>query len=358
MAKLFMIAAGGTGGHFYPGFVLGRELSARGQKVLFVIKTGSPNAKLLSSNNLPYFEMDFVSMPRSKNPVKWLQFIKKLLSSIKQIRALIKKEKPAVCIGMGGYISFPVVFTAHYSGVKTAVHDSNTVIGLANKICAKFTDKFLLGLPVREQIKNSVLAGTPVRQAFAGPFNNIRRQKGVLNVLIFGGSGGAKALNMAAAKTVKEIVKTNSNILFTHITGLRDYEEIKAFYGDTPQLNLLSYAENMPELMAQADILISRAGASSLAEIYSMAKPSIAVPFPYAAGDHQYYNAKIFADKGCLKLIRENPNLTQDLTAALTGLINTPSLLKEMADNFKKVDLPNPLTAAARTADIIESLAK
>ena len=358
MAKLFMIAAGGTGGHFYPGFALGRELAARGNKVLFVIKTGSPDAKLLASNNLPYFEMDSVSMPRSKNPLKWIRFIKKLFSSIKQIRALIKKEKPSVCIGMGGYISFPLVFTAHYSGVKTAVHDSNTVIGLANKICAKFTDKFLLGLPVRTKIKNSVLAGTPIRQAFAGPFDNVGKQDGVLNVLIFGGSGGAKVLNMAAAKAVKEFVKTNRNIRFTHITGLRDYGEVKAFYGDTPQLNLLEYSEDMPSLMAHADILISRAGASSLAEIYSMAKPAIAVPFPYAIGDHQYYNAKIFAGKGCIKLIRENPNLTQDLAAALNEILKNPALLKEMSDNFKKVDLPNPLTAAARTADIIENLAK
>lgn len=362
MENVIMIAAGGTGGHFYPGFALGKELKERGHDVVFIIKHGSSNAQLLENNELLYQEMDFVSMPRSKNPLKWIKFIWKLFLSIKEMRNLIKSYKPAVCLGMGGYISFPLVFTAHFMGIKTAVHDSNSVIGLANKVCSRFTDKFLLGLPVKEKIKNAELVGTPIREDFnkkSSPedenYWSIITDFAV-DILIFGGSGGAKALNIAAAETVKDLVSKTQKIHFLHITGLRDYEEIKAFYADTPHVEIIPYAEDMHALMKAAHIIVARAGASSLAEIYYMAKPAIIIPFPYASGNHQYYNAKIFEDKGCIKLIKESPDLGKDLDNILREMLGNPKLLKEMTENFKKLELPNPLKAAAKIADITEEL--
>lgn len=363
MENVFMIAAGGTGGHFYPGFALGKELASRGRDVVFIIKRGSPNAKLLEENELLYQEIDFVSMPRGKNPFKWLDFIWKLILSILEMRRFIESYKPAVCIGMGGYISFPLIFTAHFMGVKTAVHDSNSKIGLANKVCSKFTDMFLLGLPVDKKIKNSYLVGTPIREEFRLKASVEEQNYWTfvtdfsINVLIFGGSGGARALSIAAAKTAKDMLGKTKRLHFLHITGTRDYEEIKNIYGDTEHVELIPYAEDIHALMKAAHIVISRAGASSLAEIYSMAKPAIVVPFPYASDDHQYCNAKIFADKGCIKLIKEGPNLAEDLDHTLRELLASPKTLKEMSANFGNLVLPSPLKAAGRIADMAEALA-
>lgn len=363
MENVFMIAAGGTGGHFYPGFALGKELAERGRDVVFIIKRGSPNAKLLEENELLYQEMDFVAMPRSKNPIKWFGFLWKLILSVLDMRRLIQSYKPVVCIGMGGYISFPLIFTAHFMGIKTAVHDSNSVIGLANKVCSKFTDMFLLGLPIKQKIKNSYLVGTPIREEFRLKAS-VEEQNYwsfvtdfSINVLIFGGSGGATSLNMAAAQTAKSLLSKTQRLHFLHITGLRDYEEIKNFYGNTEHVEIIPYAEDIHALMKTSNIIIARAGASSLAEIYSMAKPAIIVPFPYASGDHQYYNAKIFADKGCIKLIKDSPNLAPELETQLRALLSSPKDMKAMSANYADLGLPSPLKAAGRIADMAEALA-
>lgn len=217
-------------------------------------------------------------------------------------------------------------------------------------------------MPVKEKIKNAQLVGTPIREDFNKKSSledtnywNIITDFAV-DILIFGGSGGAKALNIAAAQTVKDLVSKTQKIHFLHITGLRDYEEIKALYGDTPHVEIISYAEDMHALMKASHIIISRAGASSLAEIYYMAKPAIIIPFPYASGNHQYYNARIFADKGCVKLIEQSPSLAEDLDNTLREMLGNPKLLKEMTANFKNLDLPNPLKAAAKIASIAEEL--
>ncbi len=363
MENVYMIAAGGTGGHFYPGFALGKELAERGRDVVFIIKRGSPNAKLLEENELLYQEMDFIAMPRGKSLTKWINFFWKLILSILEMRQLIKSYKPLVCIGMGGYISFPLIFAAHLMGVKTAVHDSNSVIGLANKVCSRFTDMFLLGLPIKQKIKNSYLVGTPIREDFALKASVEEKNYWTfvtdfaITILIFGGSGGATSLNKAAAQTAKELLSKTQRLQFLHITGLRDYEEIKNFYGDIEHVEVIPYAEDIHALMKTSNIIISRAGASSLSEIYSMVKPAIIVPFPYASSNHQYHNAKIFADKNCVKLVNDSPNLSQDLEAQLRAMLSSPKEIKAMTANYKTVGLPDPLKAASRIADMAEALA-
>lgn len=363
MENVFMIAAGGTGGHFYPGFALGKELASRGRDVVFIIKRGSASAKLLEENELLYQEIDFVSMPRGKNIFKWIDFLWKLLLSILEMKRFIKSYKPAVCIGMGGYISFPLIFTAHLMGVKTAVHDSNAKIGLANRICSRFTDMFLLGLPVEKKIKNSYLVGTPIREEFRLKASVEERNYWTfvtdfaINILIFGGSGGARSLNLAAAATAKDLLSKTQRLHFLHVTGVRDYEEIKNIYGDMEHVEVISYAEDIHALMKAAHIIVARAGASSLAEIYSMAKPAVIIPYPYASENHQYYNAKIFADAGCIKLLKDTPNLAADLDRTLREILSSPKGIKEMSANFEKLNLPNPLKAAGRIADMAEALA-
>ena len=361
MKKLYLIAAGGTGGHFYPGLALGKALLEKGRDVIFVIKKGSPNIKYLDKNELSYQEIDFVSMPRGLNIIKWFSFVLKFLKTLKQMRSLIKLTEPSYCIGMGGYISFPLVFVAYFMGYKTAIHDSNSRLGLANKICAKFADVVFLGLPIKNGPKNAVLVGTPIREEF-----HVRLSKAEqiywemktdfgINLLIFGGSQGARKLNFAAAEAAKKLVAaTKGRLHIFHITGTRDFKEIESVYGGAQNVEILPYAEDIYSLMKAAHIIIARSGASSLAEICALQKPSILVPFPYAADNHQYFNAKLFEDAGLSLLIQESNNLEQDIFDSVKKLLSEPQHLKNMRASYNNLSLPDPLQAAEKIVQHIE----
>ena len=361
MENLYLIAAGGTGGHFYPGIALGKALIEKGEGVIFIIKQGSPNIKYLDDNELSFQEIDFVSMPRNKSIKAWFNFLKKFIKSLNQMRQLIKLTKPKCCIGMGGYISFPLIFTAHFMGYKTAIHDSNSRMGLANKICAKFADLVFLGLPIEKTSKKAILVGTPIREEFHKELSSEEKiywemETGFgINLLIFGGSQGAKKLNYAAAEASKKLLaQTKGRLNIFHITGTRDYEEIKKVYGNTPHLTLLPYAEDIYSLMKAVHIIIARSGASSLAEICALKKPSILVPFPYAADNHQYYNAKLFKEAGLSWLIEESDNLEQDLYNTIKKLLSEPEHLQKMRASYNNLSLPDPLQAAEKMCDILE----
>lgn len=365
MEKVYMIAAGGTGGHFYPGYALGLKLIERGYDVIFIIKKGNQSAaKVLEEKEIFYHEIDFQAMPRSLNPFKICAFIKKFIKSSLYIRELIKSYKPVVCVGMGGYISFPLIFCAHFMGVKTAVHDSNSRLGFANKISRLFVDKMLLGLPLDKKIKNSVLVGTPIREEFAkgaskaeDNYWQMATNFGI-NILIFGGSQGARSLNLAAAKMALKLTKQSPRIQFIHISGQRDYDMVKDIYKDAPQIELVEYAHDIYSLMKTAQIIIARSGASSLAEIVALRKPAIFVPLPTAADNHQYYNAKILADADCALIVKQDEYLDIKLEEALFSLLKNHKRLDTLKHNLKKVPLPNPLEAADLCADEIEVLAQ
>lgn len=364
MEKVYMIAAGGTGGHFYPGYALGLKLAEREHDVVFIVKKGNTSTKVLQEKDILYHEIDFDAMPRSINPFKWVSFFIKFINSSLYLHKLIKSYKPLVCVGMGGYISFPLVFCAHLMGIKTAVHDSNSRLGFANKVSSLFVDKVLLGLPLDKEVKNSVLVGTPIRPEFAHGASEAEERYWELttnfgiNILIFGGSQGAQRLNLAAARMALKMTQKSRLIHFLHISGKRDYDLLKGIYKDTPQVELIAYAHDIYALMKTAQVIIARSGASSIAEITALQKPSILVPLPTAADNHQYFNAKILADKGCALLVKQDENLELKLEQALYYLLREPKNLETMKENLKNSPITNPLEASELCADEVEKLAK
>lgn len=363
MDKVFMIAAGGTGGHFYPGYALAKELILRGQDVVFIIGRGAPATAVLRADKIPFREIDFVGMPRNINVFKWSEFIFKLFTSLWSVRKALREYRPLVCVGMGGYISFPLIFMARMMHIKTAIHDSNTRVGFANRLLSKFTDIVMLGLPVNKKIRNAILTGTPIREDFKKRLSPEEQAYWRFtanfgeNILIFGGSQGAYRLNMAAAKMVKEMYIVNHKLFFIHVSGKRDFQELKDFYGDMDNVKLIDYAEDIYALMKTSQLIIARSGASSLAEVASLQKPAILVPYPYAADNHQYYNARLLSLKGCAVLIKDNKRLDVNLTAAVKDLVLNPAKLKEMSDCYASQPIPSPLEAAVLVADILEELA-
>lgn len=362
MNKRFLIASGGTGGHFYPGFALGKLLNKQGCSVLFVVRKNDPAAQVLEDNRLKFREVDFMGLPRSLNPFKYIRFFFKLLKALRQTRAVIRQFRPDVAVGTGGYISFPLIFMAHLAGVKTAVHDSNTKIGLANKICGKFTDLFMLGLPVSRKIQNSVLTSTPIRAEFADKtdrnqiLRDLELDPSQKTVLVFGGSQGAKGLNAAIIHAVRRLTQENPRVHFIHITGERWYSVIRAQYGKLPGVKVLPYSHEIYELMQISDLAVCRSGASTLAELIYCQTPAVLVPYPHAAANHQFYNAKILEDAGCAKLVEEGTGLLERLYDAMNRALCSPDALNGMQEAYARLDIPNPINAADRIAGLLKKL--
>ena len=315
MNRRFLIASGGTGGHFYPGFVIGQTLRRKGCAVLFIVRKNDPAAQILETNKLHYREIDFTGLPRSINPLRHLQFIGKFCKALLQTRRIICQFRPDVALGTGGYISFPLIFTAHFMGIKTAAHDSNARIGLANRVCGRFADLFMLGLPIHKTLKNSVLTSTPIRREFTQPVDrkaileNLGLDATRKTALVVGGSQGAKNLNVAIVQTAQ----THSAWQFIHITGERWYKTLGEMYGKINSVAVLPYSHEIYALMKAADLVICRSGASTLAELIYCRVPAVLVPFPHAAANHQYYNAKILKDAGCAVLLPDDARLPQHL---------------------------------------------
>lgn len=360
MNRRFMIASGGTGGHFYPGFALGRQLRKQGLPVLFVVRKHDPAIQVLETHKLHYREIDFMGLPRSLNPVRHLRFVGKFFKSLWQTRRIIKEFRPDVALGTGGYISFPLIFMAHFMGVKTAVHDSNSRIGLANKMCGKFTDLFMLGLPTNEKIKNSVLTSTPIRSEFSSEADRNSLLIGLgldpakKTILVVGGSQGARALNTA----IVSLVKKNPDWQFIHITGERWYGVLHEEYTNLPNIAVLPYSHEIYAFMKVVDMAICRSGASTLAELIYCKLPAILVPFPHAAADHQYYNAKILEDAGCAFVVRENKKIEENLQLLLENLREEKSKqsLVSLRRAYQHLKLPNPLRAAHEIVGLLRNL--
>ncbi len=362
--KRFMIAAGGTGGHFYPGFSLGRTLNQQGCAVLFIVRRGDPSCEVLKEAKLKYQEIDICALPRSINPLKHISFMWHFIKALRQTSQAITQFKPQVSIGTGGYVSFPLVFISWLKGIKTAIHDSNTKIGLSNKVCARFVNVLLLGLPTHKKMPRSLLVGTPIRKEFAEPVNRNKVLKDLgLNpsfqtVLLFGGSQGAKALNAALINAVKKLVAENDDIQFIHISGTRWYQTIVNRYGKVNRVQILPYSNEIYDLIQASDLVVCRSGAGTLAELICCKKPALLVPLPTAAANHQFYNAKILQSVGCAALVQEGPQLQEELYTLMDRILNSAnnSILQTMKANYAKLDLPDPLTAAERITELLKQL--
>ncbi|OGS11940.1 MAG: hypothetical protein A2234_05475 [Elusimicrobia bacterium RIFOXYA2_FULL_58_8] len=363
--RRILIAAGGTGGHFYPGFALGQELRSRGWQVLFLVKKHDLACPALDAADLPYAETDMISLPRSFNPAAHAVFLLKLLSSLALARRIIADFRPDAVLGTGSYVAFPALLAARFGGVKTYIHESNAKFGLGNYLAGFFCDLAALGLPMRANpfSAKSKLTGTPVRAAFAvmpakvAAIAALGLQSGQLTVLVFGGSQGARRINKAA---VSSAAAFKGQFQLIHLTGRKNLEEITAAYdaaglAGAPWLKVFDYREDMPQLYAAADLVFSRAGAGTIAELALMGKPALLAPLPSSAGGHQKDNAMVLAGSGAAACLAEDADFEAGVIRFLEEQITRPGKIAQMAGNFKKAGIPDALKAAGLLADLIEA---
>ncbi len=353
-----IIAAGGTGGHIYPGIAIAKEILSRDadSEVLFVGTARGLETKIVPDNG---FQLALIHSAGLKNvgftgKVKGMMVLPR---SFIEARKIVREFKPDVVVGAGGYVTGPVLLTAHFMGFPTLVMDSNALPGFTNRRLAAFIDKAALTFEEAMPLfgKKGVVTGNPVRGEF---FDIADKEPGdELHVLIFGGSQGSRAINNAMIDALAILTENGSTIRVVHQTGETDFGVVEAAYAEKKWQNadIRPYISNMVEAFADADVIISRAGATTCAEVAAAGKAAIMVPLPTAADDHQRKNAEALVRNGAARMILQRDLTGETLARELNELSTDRSTLKAMGEAARKMARPD---AAAEIVDLIESIRK
>ena len=301
------IAAGGTGGHTYPALAISEEFQKEGINIYWIGSLHGMEKKLVSGKNIEYFGMP-VSGYRSKNILETIRSIFLAIISTFFSLFLIFKIRPKLILGMGGYVSGPIGLAAILGRTKLVIHEQNAVPGFTNKILYKFAIKVFEGFPDTFKSGKTVYSGNPVRkEIWLANKKNLKKHEKLNRILILGGSTGAKFFNNFLPRVMQKLCG-EEKIKVLHQTGRNDFTATKELY---KSFNLMQYVTVVPyiEAMDNAykdhDLMLSRAGASTISEILAVGINSILIPFPYAVDAHQEFNARFLADKGACHLVLE-----------------------------------------------------
>ncbi|MEI7638405.1 MAG: undecaprenyldiphospho-muramoylpentapeptide beta-N-acetylglucosaminyltransferase [Syntrophus sp. (in: bacteria)] len=337
-----MIAGGGTGGHLFPGIAIAEAFlkKDRENEVLFVGTDRGLEKRVLKDLGYSLETLDIEGI-KGRSWKRSMQAAFKIPGSMMQAYTIISKYSPDVVIGVGGYASGPTVLTAHFMGIKTAIAEQNALPGVTNRILSKFVDKIFLSFPDRGQWfpeARSVVTGNPIRASFAAApkMPKKKEEEEPFQILIFGGSQGAHAINMAVLAAAAELERSREKLKFVHQTGERDVQEIKDAY---KSLNMSAevhpFIMDMAKAYQEADLLICRAGATSVAEITATGKAAILVPFPFAINDHQTKNAEILVHAQAAIMIPEKDLSGRHLADTIERLIGNPATIEDMGRRSK-----------------------
>jgi UDP-N-acetylglucosamine--N-acetylmuramyl-(pentapeptide) pyrophosphoryl-undecaprenol N-acetylglucosamine transferase len=344
-----MIMAGGTGGHIFPALAVAERMRAGGWRVVWLgAKTGM-EARLVPARG---YDMAWVSFSgvRGKGPLALALLPTRLLVAFWQSARALFAHRPDVVLGMGGYVSFPGGMMAALLGKPLVIHEQNSVAGLANKVLARVADRVLCTFP--GALKRGVVTGNPVRPeigALAPPEQRYGGRSGPLRVLVVGGSLGAKALNEAVPQAIARIPPALRPRL-THQAGSRHLDALRAAYAAAGvDAETTGFIDDMAQAYAQADVVVCRAGATSVAEIAAAGVASVLVPYPHAVDDHQTTNARLLADAGAAVLLPQS-QLTPERLARLIGEHDRARLL-DMARRARALGKPDAAQAVARICE-------
>ena len=353
-----LIAAGGTGGHIYPGIAVAKEVMRRNasSEVGFVGTERGLEARLVPQAG---FDLWFIESSGLKNVGMGarLRGLIVLPKSFFAARRLIREFRPEIVVGAGGYVSGPVLLTAALMRKRTLVMESNALPGFTNRRLARFVDvaavTFEAALPYFRG--KGIVTGNPVRREF---FDIARKARDAtrFSVLVFGGSQGARAINESVIAALPMLEQERERLRITHQTGEADFEKAQAAYADAgwnENADVRRYIDNMVAEFAAADLIICRAGATTSAELVAAGKAAIMIPFPQAADDHQRKNAEALQSAGATRMILQ-PELTGErLASEIIALVQSPEELTRMEEASRKLARGD---AAAATVDLMEKL--
>ncbi len=330
-----ILAGGGTGGHLFPAIALAEEFMGRSpmHKVLFIGTERGLEARLLPRLGFALRTIT-VEGVKGRGPVRMLGSLLKIPRGMAQSFSILREFRPHIALGVGGYASGPAVLAAHCMGIKTAIAEQNALPGTTNRILGRFADRVFLTFPDRERrfaAEKTVVTGNPVRRAFTEGMIRTGRDKRAFSILVFGGSQGARAINRAVMEALPYLADMKEALVIVHQTGEREADEVSATYRDYGiRAAVHPFIDDMASAYGAADLLICRAGATSIAEITAMGRASILIPYPFAVGGHQEMNARVLADAGAAEMILEERLDGKTLAGAIRRLVESPEGVRRM----------------------------
>jgi UDP-N-acetylglucosamine--N-acetylmuramyl-(pentapeptide) pyrophosphoryl-undecaprenol N-acetylglucosamine transferase len=352
-----IIAAGGTGGHIYPGVAIAHEFKRRDPdtEILFVGTPRGLESKIVPREGFK-LEMIRVGALKGVSLFEKTKSLGQLPMSFVAAARILRQFRPDVVIGVGGYSSGPTLMMASVMRYPTMIVEPNAMPGFTNRRLARFVDAAALTFEDAQKYfaGRAVVTGNPVRGDFAHIKKKERGDK--LHVLIFGGSQGANAINVAVVGALPLLAAKKDQLVITHQTGERDFEMVKRGYEESgfEGADVRPFIHDMARLFEQADVLICRAGATTAAEVAAAGKAAIFIPFPFAADDHQRKNASAFLRVGAGRLIVQHDLTPQRLAEELIGLIENPGEIDRMEEASRKLGRTD---SAERTVDIAMKIA-
>ncbi|MGJ7493797.1 undecaprenyldiphospho-muramoylpentapeptide beta-N-acetylglucosaminyltransferase [Variovorax sp. RT4R15] len=353
MSRTALVMAGGTGGHIFPGLAVAEELRTRGWRVHWLGAPGSMEQQLVPPRGFAFEPVQFGGV-RGKGPMTLVLLPLKLLRAFLQSIAVVRRVRPDVVIGLGGYITFPGGMMSVLLGKPLVLHEQNSVAGLANKVLASVADRVFSAFP--NVLKNAKWVGNPLRAAFLSqpdPAARFAGRSGPLKLLVVGGSLGARALNAVVPKAIALIPPaTRPTVL--HQSGAKQIDELRANYAAAGvEGELTPFIDDTASAYAEADLIVARAGASTVTEIAAVGAATLFVPFPSAVDDHQTTNARFLVDAGGGWLVQQT-DLTPEWLADLLTKTDRSTLMERAlhAKTMQKTE------AVAEVVRACEELAK
>jgi UDP-N-acetylglucosamine--N-acetylmuramyl-(pentapeptide) pyrophosphoryl-undecaprenol N-acetylglucosamine transferase len=353
MSATILIMAGGTGGHVFPGLAVADELRGRGWKVVWMGARGGMEARLVPARGYPV-EWIRAAALRGKGLAALLFLPLHLFVGFWQSARAIFRVRPDVVLGMGGYVAFPGGMMASLLARPLAVHEQNAIAGLANRVLAGVADRKLEAFP--GALKGAEWTGNPVRASISSiesPGKRFQNRTGALRILVFGGSLGAQALNECLPRALS-LIDEPERPFVTHQAGEKHLDSLQNRYrNEGVKAETIAFIDDMARRYAEADLVICRAGAMTVAEIAAGGMASVLVPYPHAVDDHQTANAKFLADRGAAILLPQE-RLTPEALATLIRSLDRDALLA-MARKARELGKPEAARAVAdRCAELVE----
>ena len=345
--KTALIMAGGTGGHIFPGLAVAEELRARGWRVHWLGAPASMESRIVPQHGFPLELIDFSGV-RGKGLATLALLPLRLLRAFWQALQVVRRVKPDVVVGLGGYITFPGGMMGVLCGKPLVLHEQNSVAGMANKVLAGVADRVFTAFP--GVLKKAQWVGNPLRAAFtrqAAPSERFVGRTGPLRLLVVGGSLGAQALNDIVPRALALIPAENRPVV-THQSGATQIDTLRANYQAAGvQAELTPFIDDTASAFAAADIIVCRAGASTVTEIAAVGAAAIFVPFPFAVDDHQTTNARFLVSAGGGWLVQQSDLTSEGLAKMLLNSERTVLVdIAEKAKNMQKINATREVVAA------------
>lgn len=346
-AKCALVMAGGTGGHIFPGLAVAEALRDAGWRVHWLGGPDSMESRLVPPRGFPFETIAFSGV-RGKGPVTLALLPLRLLKAFWQSIQVVRRVKPQVVVGLGGYITFPGGMMSVLLGRPLVLHEQNSVAGMANKVLAGVADRVFSAFP--GAMAKARWVGNPLRTAFtqqAAPAERFAGRTGPLKLLVVGGSLGAKALNDIVPQALALLAQAERPLV-THQSGARQIDELRANYARAGvQAELTPFIDDTAQAFADADLIVCRAGASTVTEIAAVGAAALFVPFPFAVDDHQTTNANFLVAGGGGWLMQQRDLTAQGLADFMRG-VDRPTLLAraEAAKRLQKTEATREMVAA------------